>query len=235
MPNPSSAPPLSPWERLKHHFLKGILGALVLSALALFTFSRELRDFVHSLQSSDLVIHPLTSRGVAPLDGYGIIVPASGSPSPIYAGGCRITLLLEHNHHGDIPITVTAIRLKVLDFDPVRRPELAYEVNADAIVGAGTRKPHIYQVRLLGDRVEPATWLPDGDAPVVTARSDNFLDTERPFFPVLESKQPPELIQVTVVAETPGKYEITFTIDYIIQNKERDAAPAGKLVIYSQE
>jgi hypothetical protein len=234
-PDVSASAPLSPWERWSERFKRSIPGAIVLGLLAVLGISPQVREALHWFDSADLAVSPLTNATITPLEGYGVMPAVAGSTRTVYRGGCRVRLSLEHNHEGTAPISITAIRLKLLKFRP-SVPGAVAEVDADSIFGAGSRKPHVFQIRLLGDSVDRATWLPDPDSAAVTANSDNILDVEGFAFLTLEPPEPEERVLVTVVAETPGEYEITFEIDYRANSKpRRGLRPEGTVAIHAQD
>jgi hypothetical protein len=129
-----------------------------------------------------------------------------------------------------------ALVLDLLRFTPGPQPELAYEIEEEEVIGAGVARPHVFQVALVGNRVESARWVVDTMAGTFRrARSENFFDTEEPrilTFPAGSADI--EELQGTVLALKPGLYEVRFAFYYSVAGIDRQQF-SEPVLIYHEE
>lgn len=185
---------------------------------------------------SDLAVSSLRApQRTRPLAGHPVLAPA-GYDAPVHTGGVQVSLTLAHNGAGNRSINVHALVLEVASFEGRSVPELAYRIEEEAVHGAGTVRPHVFQVTVAGERVEPARWILDATRGIVVrARSANFLDTPDPrvlTFPADGADI--EEIQGTILAVEPGLYELKLVLYYSVGGADRQHA-CEPLWLYSEE
>lgn len=185
---------------------------------------------------ADLTISSLRSpRRTRPLAGHPVLTP-EGYAGPVYTGGVQISLTLAHNGAGNRSINLHALVLEVVRFEAGPVPDLAYRIEGEEVQGAGVVRPHVFQVTVSGERVEPARWILDATRGIVVrARSANFLDTPDPrllTFPAGGADI--EEIQGTILALEPGLYELRLVLHYSVGGADREHA-CEPLLLYSEE
>jgi hypothetical protein len=167
---------------------------------------------------SNLTISALSgARRLKPLDGHPVLTAPDGT-TPVFAGGVNLSFTVAHNGEGNRSINLHTLEIDLVRFEPGARVEYAYELDADAIIGAGTAKPHVFAVRIDGDRVGRADWVVDAKAGITTsARSANFFDTNEPQILTFPADRPDiEELQGTVFAGATGLYEFRFRFLYSV-------------------
>jgi hypothetical protein len=185
---------------------------------------------------SDLKVSSLRApRRLSPLAGHPVLSP-SGYPSPVHTGGVHVSFTLAHNGVGQQSINLHALVLEVVRYVPGAMAELAYQIEGEAVQGAGMARPHVFQVTLAGQRVEPARWVVDAArGTVLHALSENFFHTSEPrvlTFPAGSSDI--EEVQGTVLAAQPGLYELRFAFYYSVAGADREHR-SEVILIYSDE
>ena len=214
------------------------LRAHVLNSLAEY-LARPAADTVRvagRASGADLTISSLDApRRLRPLSGHPVL-PSSGQRKPVYTGGVHVSFTLAHNGAGRQPISLHAIELELVRYEPGARPELGYELEGADLIGAGVAKPHVFNVSLFGESVGPARWVVDAKAGTFAqAKSANFLDTDEPRVLTFAADGADlEELQGTVLAQDPGLYEFRFLFHYSVGGEDRQQASEAALVYFDE-
>ncbi len=162
------------------------------------------------------------------LDGHPIIHMGE---SEVFCGGASITITFAHNHSGSGSITVEEIRIGDLQYESGSNPSLQYKIEADKIFGAGMKEPDRYSISLLGETVMPAKWQEKGGE-INSAQGTNLLTASRRY-PCLHPSQGEdvEMIEVRILAQELGYYELAFEVLYTVMGK-RDRICSDPVRIY---
>lgn len=162
------------------------------------------------------------------LDGHPI---GRLEESEVFCGGASVTITMSHDLVGSRSIVVDEIEIRDVRFEPGSHPDLHYKIEANKIFGAGMKVPDRYSISLLGEKVLPAKWQDKEGEPGV-ARSANLL-TASGRYPQLYPGQGEdvEMIEIQVLPQEIGYYEITFEASYLVGDV-RNRTLAGPVRMY---
>ena len=202
----------------------------VVAALAAGTFT-VLKIIAKKSERSDLRITDLSipdSKRLTALDGMNAITDTKNNRI-VFPQGFNMDLELSHNGRGTDSITVRRIEIEVAQYEKGEKPEYESRIEGTKIFGAGTASDHRFHVPVFGKEVGPATWIIDAKTnKVEQAKNQDILSADainkeghRVFtFDAKNNKH--ESLRGTLLAQTPGFYQIQIHFYYSAGAKDHD-------------
>ena len=165
---------------------------------------------------------------VSALDGHPVV---HHEESDVFCGGASVTVTLSRANAGISSIVVNEIEISEIKFKPGSQPDLHYKIEAKKIIGAGMKSPDRYSISLIGQEALPAKWV-DEEGESCLAQGSNILTASRRY-PQLypEQGEDVEMIEIRVLPQDAGYYEIIFAATYTV-GAERNRVASMPVRIY---